>query len=218
MKFTTLLIALFATVSTAFCRYHITGAAGTWDGDLVVVQIEQVEDEVVVQISIKYNTVWQSESICNASININAPALLTKVVYAEKFWYDIDEEIPETINLLPETGYDFEAGDGWVDTDAVGYVYNRFFPWVWSPSLGWLYVWSSIAVHTPFYDLQADTDKGLIPVIDPVVYPMIGEDEYYPVGNAYWLWSPEDGWLLKADFSQWFYSFSKADWVVAEEL
>lgn len=184
----------------------------------MIVKIEQIEDEVVVEFATHVRSNWTAISICKATIEINAPALLTKIVYAEKFWYDIEEEIPETINLLPETGYDFEAGDGWVDTYAVGYVYSRFYPWVWSPSLGWLYDWSSIPAYITDYEVEVFPNKGYVVLNEPTVYPGFDSGEDLPIGNAYWLWSPEDGWLLKADFSQWFYSFTKADWVVAEEL
>lgn len=121
-------------------------------------QVFQINSEVVLTIFPNDFPIPPFTEKTSAVYFIGAPSFFVTEV-KPSFRTD---NIPNLIELTSNTSYNFENGDGWIDSPFFGEFYCKTYPWVYLlDEQGWYYVHAAGVTATE---------------------------------NAYWLWSPSDGW------------------------
>ncbi|NDV63505.1 S8 family serine peptidase [Puniceicoccales bacterium CK1056] len=91
-------------------------------------------------------------------------------------------------------------GNGWWQDRTLGRLYGDLYPWVYLPTLGWVY--SGHGEGNDPYVLYSDSsDLGWL-ATDRNLYPW-----FYQYGTGNWIY-----YLQGPENPTWFYSFSRSDW------
>lgn len=196
---------------------YVAGYSLNYIGILYIEAVKQVGSEIHVTTRVSEQGVYGAVAPLIATTIIRGPVLLARTVSST--FLPPGTQPPVLDNELATVHFDFNAGDGWADTNALGWVYTRYYPWVWSPPVGWLYVIPGVLTSP----LDGFEPVGIFPSYDVKLrdknqLPLFTDDNQLYLGMSYWLWSPDKGWMIKSELSNWFYVFEQKEWRLADSL
>lgn len=198
------------------------GAYSSVGGSLHATEILQIDDYVEVNCQMSSGGGYGGGQLLYKALEIDAPTLVTKVIVV----FNETDLNPILVNHLENNPFDYGAGDGWVDTVALGWVYIRFYPWVWDENMQWVYVLEGPAssanfdavLGVSFYQPPLMVFKLSLDLLPTLYWDESPWIDGVVVGCSFFLWSPQHGWLLKSELSDWIWSYDKSEWINPSKL
>lgn len=130
------------------------------------------------------------------SVEADLPSIVAKHVGD---LIEVNSRRPLLLHGTQIASFDFDAGDGWVDTEIVGWLYIREYPWVYHVDLGWLWV-----------------------VEGPISGDFFPEDESLGGGAikklTFYFFSSEYGWMWKSPYTERSYVFDREVFLLPAEI
>jgi hypothetical protein len=176
----------------------VSQEAGDPAWTITLVGAYQIEDEIWMTTDLErsYEIAPCVVSYPYDSISVNLPSIVAKNKGDLEV---ISSPRPLVLHRNQITDFDFQAGDGWVDSDIVGWIYIRSYPWVWSSGLGWLYVVEGEIVSEIRFDRLSASYRA-------------------PSKLSFYFYSDKHGWLWKSPYSEKYYQYNTDTYRTLEEF